>query len=53
MCGEFLLLFLSFCVSYELPDQMKGGHRSKLKCGRREEAGNKAKTNSILNRKFT
>lgn len=31
-------------VRYELPDQMKGGHRSKFKCGTREEAGNEGKS---------
>lgn len=31
-------------VRYEVSDQMKGGHRSKLKCGTREEAGNKGKS---------
>lgn len=52
MCGGFLLLFLSFYVRYELPDQMKGGHRSKLKCGIREEAGNKGKSELSLKQKI-
>lgn len=48
MCGGFLLLFLSFCVRYELPDQMKGGHRAKHKCGTREEADNEGKSELSL-----
>lgn len=52
MCGGFLLLFLSFYVWYELPDQMKGGYRSKLKCGTREEADNEGKSELNLKQKI-